>query len=237
VPARASSLSGPIGVPRRYRVARVPLADVTAVAKRFGTTVNDVVLAAISTGLRAVLLHRGETPEADSVRTLVPVSVRTDSSRDAVANRVSVMLPFLPVDLADPVEVLHAVHGRMAALKADKTSEAGAVLTSLAGHEPHAPLSWGIRLAGALPQRNVVTVTTNVPGPLVPALRVLGRPIVEILPYVPIALRLRTGVAVLSYAGTLAIGVTADYDSTPDVDLLVDTVERTVEALIASAAV
>ncbi|MEO6084009.1 MAG: wax ester/triacylglycerol synthase family O-acyltransferase [Umezawaea sp.] len=236
VPVRASSLSGPIGVPRRYRVARVALADVAAVAKRFGTTVNDVVLAAISTGLRAVLLNRGETPEADSVRTLVPVSVRTAGSRDAVDNRVSVMLPFLPVDLADPVEVLREVHGRMAALKTDKTSEAGAVLTSLAGHEPHAPLSWGIRLAGMLPQRNVVTVTTNVPGPPVPV-RVLGRAIVEILPYVPIALRLRTGVAVLSYAGTLAIGVTADYDSTPDVDLLVDTVERTVEALIASAAV
>lgn len=234
VPARPSSLSGPIGVPRRYRVARVALADVVEVSKRFGTTVNDVVLAAISTGLRAVLLHRGETPEADSVRTLVPVSVRTDSGRDAVDNQVSVMLPFLPVDLADPVEVLHEVHERMAVLKADKTSEAGTTLTSLAGHEPHAPLSWGIRLVGALPQRTVVTVTTNVPGPPVPV-RVLGRPIVEILPYVPIAFRLRTGVAVLSYAGTLAIGVTADYDSTPDVDLLVDTVERTVEALIASA--
>lgn len=144
------------------------------------------------------------------------------------------MLPFLPVDLADPVDVLREVHGRMAALKADKTSEAGTALISLTGHEPHAPLSWGIRLAGVLPQRNVVTVTTNVPGPPVP-LRVLGRPIIEIFPYVPIALRLRTGVAVLSYAGTLAIGVTADYDSTPDVDLLVATVERTVEALVASA--
>jgi diacylglycerol O-acyltransferase len=236
VPAGASSLSGPIGVPRRYRVARVAMADVVEVSRRFGTTVNDVVLAAISTGLRAVLLNRGETPEADSVRTLVPVSVRTDSSRDAVGNRVSVMLPFLPVDLADPVEVLREVHGRMAALKADKTSEAGAAITSLAGHEPHAPLSWGIRLAGVLPQRNVVTVTTNVPGPPVPV-RVLGRPIVEILPYVPIALRLRTGVAVLSYAGTLAIGVTADYDSTPDVDLLVDTVEHTIRTFFASAAV
>ena len=232
MPVRASSLSGPIGVPRRYRVARVALADVVEVGQRFGVTVNDVVLAAITAGLRALLLHRGETPEADSVRTLVPVSVRTTDDLD---NQVSVLLPFLPVELDDPVDVLREVHERTRKLKANKESEAGAALTALAGHEPHAPLSWGIRLVGALPQRTVVTVTTNVPGPPVPV-RVLGRPIVEILPYVPIALRLRTGVAVLSYAGTLAIGITADYDSTPDVDLLVDTVESTLRAFIASAA-
>jgi len=233
VPARASSLSGPIGVPRRYRVARVPLADVVAVAKRFDVTVNDVVLTAVSTALRAVLLHRGETPEADSVRTLVPVSVRSEGHRDVLDNRVSVMLPFLPVDLADPVDVLREVHTRLAELKADGESEAGAAMTSLAAHEPHAPLSWGIRLVDRLPQRTVVTVTTNVPGPPVPV-HVLGRRIVEILPYVPIALRLRTGVAVLSYAGVLAIGVTADYDSTPDIDLLVDTVRSTIAALTAA---
>ena len=233
VPARASSLSGPIGVPRRYRVARVPLADVVAVAKRFDVTVNDVVLTAVSTALRAVLLHRGETPEADSVRTLVPVSVRSEGHRDVLDNRVSVMLPFLPVDLADPVDVLREVHTRLAELKADGESEAGAAMTSLAAHEPHAPLSWGIRLVGRLPQRTVVTVTTNVPGPPVPV-HVLGRRIVEILPYVPIALRLRTGVAVLSYGGVLAIGVTADYDSTPDIDLLVDTVGSTIAALTAA---
>ncbi|MCS7484732.1 wax ester/triacylglycerol synthase family O-acyltransferase [Umezawaea endophytica] len=235
VPARASSLSGPIGVPRRYRVARLALTDVIEVGRAFGVTVNDVVLAAISAGLRAVLLHRGETPEPDSVRTMVPVSVRADGHRDSIDNRVSVILPFLPVDLADPVEVLREVHRRMTALKAEKESEAGAAMTSLAEHEPHAPLSWGIRLVGRLPQRNVVTVTTNVPGPTEPV-RVLGRRILEILPYVPIALRLRTGVAVLSYAGTLAVGVTADYDSTPDVDLVVDTVQRTIGALTAEAA-
>ncbi|HWO59623.1 MAG TPA: WS/DGAT domain-containing protein, partial [Umezawaea sp.] len=235
VPAAPSSLSGPIGSPRRYRAARLALSDVVDVGRRFGVTVNDVVLAAISTGLRAVLLHRGETPEADSVRTMVPVSVRAHGDRDSLDNRVSVMLPFLPVDLADPVEVLREVHRRMTILKARKESEAGAAMTSLAGHEPHAPLAWGIRLVGKFPQRNVVTVTTNVPGPPEPV-RVLGRRIVEILPYVPIALRLRTGVAVLSYAGTLAIGFTADHDSTPDIDLLVDAVERTVRALIATAA-
>ena len=42
-----------------------------------------------------------------------------------------------------------------------------------------APISWGIRLASHLPQRSIVTVTTNVPGPREP-LYLLGRRIVEI---------------------------------------------------------
>jgi hypothetical protein len=49
---------------------------------------------------------------------------------------------------------------------------------------------------------------------------VLGRKVVEILPIPPIALHLRTGIAMLSYAGRFSFGITADYDSAPDVDAL-----------------
>jgi hypothetical protein len=74
-----------------------------------------------------------------------------------------------------------------------------------------------IRNALRLPQRAIATVTTNVPGPDAP-LYILGRPIREILPYVPIAERMRVGVAVLTYAGQASIGVTADVASVPEAD-------------------
>jgi diacylglycerol O-acyltransferase len=215
VPVASSSLVGPIGQQRRYGLARVSLADIAAVAKAHRVTINDVVLAAASGAFRAQLQRDGDEPAADTVRALVPVSTRAKGDENVIDNRISMMLPLLPVDVADPVTRLRTVHRRMRALKADKEAEAGATMLALARQQPFAPISWLIRLAARLPQRSIVTVTTNVPGPRQP-LYALGRRIIEILPYVPIAIRLRTGIAALTYDGQLVLGVTTDYDTGPD---------------------
>jgi diacylglycerol O-acyltransferase / wax synthase len=70
-------------------------------------------------------------------------------------------------------------------------------------------------------QRFVTTVTTNVPGPQIP-LYLLGRRMVAAYPYVPIGEALRIGVAIFSYDGALTFGVTGDYDTTEDLDVLAD---------------
>ena len=219
LPVARSSLTGPIGQQRRFAFARASLPDVVFVSKAFNATVNDVVLATISGALRSLLLHRGEAPTGDSARALVPVSVRAKGQEGALDNQISLMLPLLPVDIADPVERVRAVHENLGVLKTSKEVQAGAALTALARHEPFAPISWAVRFAARLPQRTIVAVTTNVPGPTRP-LYVLGREIVELLPYVPIALRIRTGVAALSYRDQLSFGVTLDYDSAPEVELI-----------------
>lgn len=77
-------------------------------------------------------------------------------------------------------------------------------------------------------------MTTNVLGPRRP-LRVLGRRIVEILPYVPIAVRIRTGIAVLSYTDRVAIGITADRASTADVDVLAGALGSAVAELLSAS--
>ncbi|MGW6442638.1 wax ester/triacylglycerol synthase family O-acyltransferase [Lentzea sp. NPDC055074] len=231
LPVHASSLFGPLGTARHYRIVRASLAEVKEVAHAFGVTVNDVVLAAVSFAYRTVLLARGEKPDPESVRTMVPVSVRGNRRMD---NQVSVRLAFLPVGTEDVVDALSLVHDRFTALKKGNEAEAGHAVTELARYEPFAPLSWSIRFGAMLPQRSIVTVTTNVPGPRKP-LSVLGRPIVEILPYVPIAVRIRTGVAVLSYTDRLSIGITADYDSNPDVDVLASALHNALAELVSAA--
>ena len=87
---------------RRYSTVRVPIAAVDGVCRKFGVTTNDVALAAITEGFRMVLLHRGEQPRADSLRTL-----------EKIDNRISVMLPYLPVEHDDPVQRLRTVHNRL----------------------------------------------------------------------------------------------------------------------------
>lgn len=231
LPVSPTPLTGPLGRDRRYSTVSVPLADVRAVARAFDVTVNDVLLAAVTGGFRELLLQRGETPAVDSVRSLVPVSVRTGTALD---NEVSLLLPLLPVELADPAQRVVRVHRRLATLKAEKEADAGALLTATAAREPFAPVAWAIRAAAHVPQRNVVTVTTNVRGPAEP-LAALGRRIVRIHPYVPIALRVRIGVAMLSYAGEVTFGITADADAIPDTEVLAKAIGREFPALLAAA--
>ena len=234
VPAAPSFLTGPISRQRRYALAHASLPGVKEISRAFGVTVNDVVLAVISGGFRDLLLDRGEVPAADSVRALVPVSVRAAENQDVVDNQISLMLPLLPVDIPDPVARLVAVHRRLAELKAGNGAGAGAAVTASADRGPFAPIAWAVRAVAKIPQRNIVTVATNVPGPRHP-LSILDRKIVELYPYVPIALQLRVGVAVLTYCDRMSFGITSDFASVPDTGLLADAIERDITALTEAA--
>lgn len=216
-PAAESSLNGPVTAMRRYSASCVGLADVTKVTEAYGVTVNDVALAALTDSYRAALVRRGEKPTRTSLRTLVPVSVRANDAVGIADNRVSVMLPFLPVEKEDPVEQLQAVHRRLTKVKGSGQREAGSIVMSAMNAVPFPVTAWFIRTATRLPQRGVVALATNVPGPR-KRMTILGREVLHVLPIPPIALQLRTGVAILSYADELVFGVMADYDATPDVD-------------------
>jgi diacylglycerol O-acyltransferase len=234
LPATGSSLNGPIGRQRRYTWARASLGDIKAIKRELGGTVNDVVLAAISAGFRDLLIARGEEPEPHMIRSLIPVSVRAPGEENIYENRVSVLLADLPVDLADPVERLTAVTARMSALKESKEAMAGEAIVALGRYAPYLPAALVVRLAYRLPQREIVTVTTNVPGPRQP-LYALGRRLVEIVPYVPIATTLRTGVSIFSYCDGITFGVTGDYETTPDLELLAEGISRGIAELLEAA--
>ncbi len=219
LPVHDSSLTGDLTGSRRYAWTEVSLEDVGRVRAALGGTVNDVALAVVSGGFRRLLLARGERPDAHALRSLVPVSTREPGAESIPDNRVSLMLPYLPVDVADPEERLHAVRDRVRALRSRHEPEAGGSLTSAAELGPFPPVSAGMRFGFHLPQRFVATVTTNVPGPR-RTLYGLGREAQQLLPYVPIADRVRVGIAMFSYRDVLTFGITADYDATPDIDVL-----------------
>lgn len=233
-PRLGSSLNGPIGRQRRYAVARVRLDEIERVRKVLGGTVNDVALAAVAAALRAVLLARGERPGPDSVRVLIPVSTRSPRVSGQLDNRISLMLPALPVDLDDPVDQFDAVREQMDGLKSGGESGAGQALIALAGLVPFAPVAWAVRTALRYPQHGVAALATNVPGPA-HTQRLFGADMLEVFPFAPIAMRLRIGVAMLSYHGTLNFGITGDYDGAPDIDLVAQTIPVAVHRLLERA--
>lgn len=232
IPAARSLLVGPVTSMRHYAAVEVPLTDVTRVSEAFDVTVNDVALAAVTEGFRAVMIARGEEPREDSLRTLVPVSTRTDAAREVPDNRVSVMLPYLPVDQADPIYQLRTVHSRLARTKAGGGARATSLLLSAVNAVPFAVTAWAVRTLTKLPQRGVVTLATNVPGPRKP-LQFMGCDVTRLLPIPPLGMQLRTSVAIMSYADRLSFGVIGDYDSAPDVDDLADGIGRAVTRLAA----
>ena len=237
-PTPPTSLDGSIGPHRRWTCARATLDDVRVVRRALGGTVNDVVLATITSGFRQLIVARGEDPAHVALRTLVPVSVRTESARGIFDNRVSAIFFDLPVHIADPVERLAAVRAEMQRLKASHEAEAGEALMALVGTIPPTLTARATRLAARVltrvQQRSMNTVTTNVPGPPLP-LYAAGREMIEYLPFVPLGPGVRIGVAILSYNGKLAFGVTGDRDSATDIAVVADGIEAEMTALLALA--
>jgi len=222
-PNRPLSIEGPIGPHRSWAHSSASLAEVKTIRSAFGGTVNDVVLAAVAGGYRSLLIERGDDADEAVVRSLVPVSTRHEDAQGVPGNRVSALLYELPVQLADPVERLEAVQTQMTELKSSHIVDAGELVTSVANLVP--PMLMGttsrivIRSMHRFGQPSLNTVTTNVPGPQVP-LYCLGRKMLEYRPFVPISHGLRVGTAILSYNGRLFFGVTGDYDTMPDVEVL-----------------
>ncbi len=229
--SEASSLNGPLGPHRRWDWARGRLSDIQMVRRALGGTVNDVVLAAITHGFRDLLRSRGERVDR-VLRTLVPVSVRRPGERGSYNNRVSAIFAELPVGIEDPVRRLESIRAQMAGLKESKQALAGETLTSLSGFAPPMLLALGARLASRLPQHTLNTGTTNVPGPQFP-LYLAGRRMLESFPYIPLFAEVRVAVAIFSYDGAVSFGVSGDYDTAPDLDVLCRGIEEGLRELVA----
>lgn len=223
----------PIGPQRRFEVVRAALADVKEVRRTFGTTVNDVVLAAVAGGLRHYLLERGEHLDDLGVRVMVPVSMRHDDEHDVLGNRVSAVIARLPVDVADPAERLRRVRDEMAHLKASDEVLGAESLLALTGWFP--PSIFALAARALVPRQRLVNfVVTNVPGPQVP-LFFFGAELLDAFPYVGIIDNLALNVAILSYNGQLGFGLTADHDAVPDLGVLAEGIEKSLTEVLACA--
>ena len=196
---------------------RVPLDDVKAVRRAFGGTVNDVVLAGVAGGLARLLESRGELEPDLALKVFCPVSVRDDSEHMKLGNRLSAMFVSVPVGEPDPLARLTAVQATTADLKEREQAVGAATLLGLTEYAAPTLLGLAARLAHHQPFFNLIC--TNVPGPQIP-LYCMGARVLEAYPMLPLARNLNVGVAVLSYCGHIHVGLLADRDQWPDLDVL-----------------
>lgn len=228
--ARPTSLNAPVGGHRLYEHAEVPLAELQRIGHAFDCTLNDVVLTAVTGGLRRLLLERKVEPK--SFQVAVPVSTRGAAEHLTFGNRVAVFLLPLPVDLSDEAAQLAAVRRLTRRRKEEGQAAAVASLVGAADSWPMPLVDLVARLVHRQPFANAVV--TNVPGP--PDERyMLGARIRRVAPIVPLARNLDLSVAALSYDGELSFGCLADAERCKDVAVLVAGLRASLEALGALA--
>jgi diacylglycerol O-acyltransferase / wax synthase len=219
-PAPRCSLNGPVGRRRVYRAVPQSLAGVKAAGREHGAKVNDVVLAAVAGGVRRLLDARGELADVPEIQVMVPVSIRPEAGRLALGNLVTSLWVRMPVGIADPRARLAAVCAEMAQRKGSGEGEGMHVVLSATDLLPsmarNALTSWAVHR-----QPFVNLVVTNVPGMQVP-LYLLGSKMLEAYPFVPLSGNLSVAIAILSYDGQLNLGISADPDLAPDLDVLVE---------------
>ncbi len=233
-PAPASPYNQTIGPHRRYTWVRAELADIKAIKDRLGGTVNDVVVATVAGALGKHLRGRGVKTDGLELKAMVPVSVRSDTERGALGNRVAAMMVPLPVWCQEPVARLDIVREELKHLKAGGQAVGAQVLTELTGFAPPTIMDQAARLSSR--QRFFNLVITNVPGPQFP-LYLLGRRMLETFPMVPLAKNQGLGVALLSYDGSINFGLVGDYDVLWDLDEVAADVREALEELADAAEV
>jgi WS/DGAT/MGAT family acyltransferase len=227
----ATPLNQPIGHYRRFDWKVLPLEQVKAIRNSLGGSVNDVVLTTVAGAVREFLAHRDALRRRLDYRAVVPVSVRANEELGQGGNRVSAWLLSLPINQPDPRKRFEAVQRTTERLKKSHMAKGIEILTQLA--ELSTPiLTLGVGLAARMSPYNLIV--TNVPGPPTP-LYMLGAPMTEGYPHVPLFENQGLAVALFSYNGRLHWGFNADWDVVPDLDVFVAAVERSFAELHGAA--
>jgi WS/DGAT/MGAT family acyltransferase len=209
-PAPETSLDRLVGPDRNLALIRSTLDRVKQVAHIHDATVNDVLLAVTAGGLRALLHSRGEPVEGTTVPIYVPVSLRPRVRGPQQGNAIAQMAVPLPLGVSDPGDRLRQIAAATAERKARPRTSLGTLFRGRIARR--------LLLKAVIRQRVNVT-SASIPGPTV-RLYVAGARVLEVFPVLPLIANEPLGVGALSYAGTFNVGVVADRDAYPDIDVL-----------------
>ncbi|MGI8900499.1 MAG: WS/DGAT/MGAT family O-acyltransferase [Nocardioides sp.] len=231
-----SPLNVTLSEQRRFTTVKTDLEDYRNVRGRHGGTVNDVVLATVTGGLRSWLMTRAQSMHGSrSLRVMVPMSV-IDSGLEptSLGSQVAGHLLSLPIGESSPVVRLHQVSYALKAHKETGRAVAANRLAGVAGFAPTTFHALGARVAAADPRRGFNLVVTNVPGPQFP-LYAAGALMDESYPVPPLLTDHALAIGVTSYDGGVYFGLTADRDAVPDLDVLAQCLVEALEELLESA--
>ena len=224
--APSSALNRSLSPLRRLAWAERPLEDLSRIKQAYGTTINDVMLAAVAGGMRTYLAEHGEEPVA--LKAMVPVSVR--SSDDVLGNHISFVFAELPCDLPDPLGRLFRVHDDDELPQAPPRARGRGPGTeggpTRPGDRPERGLA-GDREPPHLQPRGVEHPRTT--GADVHA----RLPAQSVYPVVPLSDRHRVSIGMTTVYRRACFGVYADREALPDAHMLAHDIDVAISELLA----
>ena len=202
-----------------------PLAEVKAIGKETGTTVNDVLIAALSGALARYLRSFGES--ADHLTTMVPVNIRPPDQPlpRELGNKFALVMLHLPTAEMSVHQRLAEVHRRMEHIKHSPEVFITTALTEGIGHLHAIDKPLVDFFAG-----KAIGVTTNVMGPK-ERRYLAGTEVEGVLGWVPGSGGQTLGVCIFSYVDTVRIGFKVDAATVPDPEQLVALFETELDSL------
>jgi diacylglycerol O-acyltransferase len=223
---------GKVGPNRRFAAAERPFMAFRRIKDRLGGTVNDVVLTAVAGGVHALQESRGEATARRTVRALVPVSVRSPGESGDMGNRVAPVFVDVPVGRMAARARLRRVRDATARIKETGMAVGADTIIGLGAFAPPALHATAARLIAQAHWCNLVV--SNIPAPQVP-LYLAGAPLEASYPGMNLKENCGLSIACTSAAGTMAFGLTADWDIVPDLDVLARGIEAAIDELASAA--
>jgi diacylglycerol O-acyltransferase / wax synthase len=181
-------------------------AALRAAAHTRGCTINDLLIAAVTAGLRDLLNRRGECSDGLELRASVPVGERAGSESGMFIAR-------LPVGVPDDAQRLKIIMQATSTGKS-RPDQGVAGIVALPASLARLGIAWAKRSAAT----HINLYVTNVPGPTSP-LYFAGARLLQAVPLAPLVAGVRLSVTALSYDGQFAVSLLAD-DSMPDLPVL-----------------
>ena len=223
-------LNEPITGSRRFAAQSYSIDRIKVIAKAFGATINDVVLAICGSALRDYLISQHALPDAPLI-SMVPVSIRNDDTD--VGNQIAMILVNLGTHIADPALRIETI---MASVKESKdrykSMSAEEALNYTALTMAPAGLNMLTGLISNWQPFNVVI--SNVPGPK-KTMYWNGAKLEGVYPVsLPID-RIALNITLLSYNDQLEFGLTACRRTLPSMQRLLDFLENGIHELEVAA--
>ena len=232
------SFNGAITARRVFATCTLALGEIRAVAKGFGVSVNDVVLAVVAGALRAWMDARGEHPSGPLIAG-VPVGADPPGGPPRlVGNNVSNLFTSLATDVDDPRERLRIIHEVTAEAKIVQRTLGPTMLADWVQFTPPAPFSAAMRLysrlrAARLHPAPFNVIVSNVPGPR-EAVTIAGTPLRDLYSVGPILEGVGLNVTAWSYTDRMNFALLSCPDLLPDLRALADAFAPALEELVRS---
>ncbi len=222
---------GPLSEQKRAVWSKpVPIPTIKEIARVTGSTINDVVLAAVAGALRQYLLSRDQVVADINVRAVVPVNLRRIEEAWRLGNRFGLVFVPLPLGIEEPLDRIFEVRKRMQDIKKSPEALLTFQILRMLGTTPSPLFEMVVKLFGI----RSTAVMTNVIGPRQP-LRIGGTTLKQVMFWVPCAARLGMGVSIFSYAGGLCVGIWTDAHLVPDPERIIGFFHDEMSALVALA--